>query len=83
VFTWFTAADAGTESTHTSDGDAAIPAPDGATGSERVVWMQLLDADNNAYYYNTETGESSWERPAELALDAPPLLDGTTVTEQV
>ncbi len=54
-----------------------------AATPQEVAWIQLLDADNNTYYYNSETGESRWDRPAELALDAPPLLDGSIVTEQV
>ena len=54
-----------------------------ATTPQQVAWIQLFDADNNTYYYNSETGESRWDRPAELALDAPPLLDGSIVTEQV
>ena len=45
-------------------GEAAPPA-------KPIAWIQLVDNDNNVYYYNTETGESSWEKPTEMTLDAP------------
>jgi hypothetical protein len=44
----------------------------GAASSSAPVpsaWVQSSTDDGTVYYYNSETGESSWERPA--AMDAP------------
>ncbi|KAM3850739.1 WW domain-binding protein 4 [Diretmus argenteus] len=30
------------------------------------TWMEAVSPDGYTYFYNTETGESSWERPADL-----------------
>ncbi|CUG93419.1 f-actin capping protein beta subunit, putative [Bodo saltans] len=33
--------------------------------SKRSAWEVALDEDGNTYYYHTETGETSWDPPAE------------------
>eukprot|EP01083_Nonionella_stella_P277197 942359_1 len=33
---------------------------------EQTVWTELLTDDGLTYYYNTETKETSWEKPEEL-----------------
>ncbi|XP_036397025.1 WW domain-binding protein 4-like [Megalops cyprinoides] len=35
--------------------------------SSSSLWMEALSPDGYTYYYNTETGESSWEKPAEYS----------------
>ena len=52
------------------DGSSAWPAAD-AVAPGASSWSEHLDDDSGLpYYYNEETGESVWERPA--VLDAPP-----------
>ncbi|KAI1885060.1 hypothetical protein AGOR_G00216290 [Albula goreensis] len=72
---------------NTRTGDAQWEKPEGFQGesktsgqtedknqskkSSNCPWMEVLSPDGYAYYYNTETGESSWEKPAEYsALEA-------------
>lgn len=48
-------------------GGAAGPAAGGgAGGGGGSVWQALQDDQNRTYYYNTTTGQSQWEKPAEM-----------------
>ena len=37
-----------------------------------MVWQTMASPEGEAYYYDTETGESTWEVPLELAQPPPP-----------
>lgn len=54
------------EEQHRSEQDQALVS---ATDSQIAPsgppsWVQMSDADGNQYFYNEETGESSWDKPA-------------------
>jgi len=46
----------------TFGGRAAVPAP--------KVWIEYFTPEGRPYYYNSQTSQTQWERPAEM--DAPP-----------
>ena len=35
-------------------------------GPPPSVWQELKDDQGRTYYYNSQTGASQWERPADL-----------------
>ena len=57
-----------------ADGDGEVTAEEMAqyanwqaqeAGGTAAGWEEVDDGTGNVYYYNHDTGESSWERPAE------------------
>lgn len=50
-----------------SDGGAAA-----ASRGRKSKWVvEVSEEDGRAYFFNTETGESQWEKPADFHIDAP------------
>lgn len=50
------------------------------TGSKQ--WEQLVDEYGNAYYFNIETGESSWELPPELTVETTTAEEAPALEEE-
>ncbi|CAL8463502.1 g3036 [Coccomyxa elongata] len=48
-------------------GAAGGQAASGGGSSGSSTWQELHDDQGRAYYYNTTTGASQWEKPAEMA----------------
>ncbi|TRY93445.1 hypothetical protein DNTS_005745 [Danionella cerebrum] len=51
--------------------EAAAPA---APGTTKSVWTEHKSLDGKIYYYNTETKQSTWEKPDELKSPAEQML---------
>ena len=52
-----------------------------------TAWTEIDDPEHGTYYYNTETGESRWEKPTEAVpaaalSDSPTSNAGTDVSTQ-
>ena len=63
--------------TDSADGAAAGAASqDGAEGLP-AGWIEEVDEDGYAYFTNTVTGETQWERPVEAAEASPDAADDT------
>ncbi|KAK9814912.1 hypothetical protein WJX73_001792 [Symbiochloris irregularis] len=46
-------------------GQGAAPQQSAPSGGS--TWQELRDGEGRSYYYNTQTGVSQWEKPAEMA----------------
>ena len=51
-------------------GAAKEEASGGPPKAGRSVWQEFADGDGDAYYYNSETKESTWTRPDEFTAAA-------------
>jgi len=45
---------------------AAFGAASAAAPAAASVWQALPDDQGRTYYYNSQTGQSQWEKPAEM-----------------
>jgi hypothetical protein len=55
-------------------GDGEAVSSGDAPSGDAAAWKQLIDkASGRAYYYNRQTKEKTWQRPAALGSDAPTL----------
>lgn len=47
------------------DATSPVPDPEPSTVSNDADWVELMDENNNTYYYNSITGETSWTKPSQ------------------
>lgn len=55
----------------------------GEQGPEKTKkWQELKSPDGHVYYFNTETKESVWEKPAELGGDGGKKMETAEETKK-
>ncbi|CAB1346620.1 unnamed protein product [Coregonus sp. 'balchen'] len=59
---------------HASCGDAANRTVTAVPGTVKSLWTEHKSLDGKTYYYNTETKQSSWEKPDDLKSPAEQML---------
>jgi hypothetical protein len=50
---------------------AAVAGATSSSAPSPSAWVHISTDDGTLFFYNSDTGESSWERPAAICMDAP------------